>query len=132
MRGTTVDLEHFDKKEQKKIFHSLLQVSLTLYDLNHLSFSWTRPLKEMLSESEKADLKQLRQKMASGNSFTLNGLEYNPLRLKHAFELYFEKTPKRVARKKKNTKRCLLNTHSRKYFPQRRKNCLRSVWRDCL
>jgi hypothetical protein len=84
-------LEYLDNKKQRKTFHSLLQVSLTLYDLNHLSFSWTKPLKEMLSENEKEYLKQLRKELASGNSFTLNGLEFHPLRLKNAFELYFEK-----------------------------------------
>jgi uncharacterized protein with von Willebrand factor type A (vWA) domain len=84
-------LEHLDNKEQKKTFHALLQVSLTLYDLHHLSFSWMRPLKKVLSENEKAGLKQLRKELASGNSFTLNGLEFHPLRLKNTFELYFEK-----------------------------------------
>jgi uncharacterized protein with von Willebrand factor type A (vWA) domain len=84
-------LEYLDNKKQRKTFHSLLQVSLILYDLNHLSFSWTKPLKEMLSENEKEYLKQLRKELASGNSFTLNGLEFHPLRLKNAFELYFEK-----------------------------------------
>lgn len=84
-------IEHLDNEEQKKAFHSLLQISLTLYDLYHLSFSWARPLKDMLSEKEKADLKHLRQELASGNSFALNGVMFDPLRLKNAFELYFVK-----------------------------------------
>lgn len=92
--------EHLDNTEQKKAFHSLLQVSLTLYDLSHLSFSWLKPLKEMLSENKKADLKQLRKKLASRNSFILNGLEFNPLRLKDAFELYFKKDADRSRQQK--------------------------------
>ena len=91
-------LEHLNNKEQKKAFHALLQVSFTLYDLRHLSFSWMRPLKEMLSENEEAGLKQLRKELASGNSFTLNGLEFHPLRLKKAFELYFEKDAEKSRR----------------------------------
>jgi len=84
-------MEHLDSKEQRKTFHSLLQIALALYDFYHLSFSWTRPLKDMLSENENAYQKHLRKKLASGNSFTLNGVEFNPSRLKNAFELYFEK-----------------------------------------
>ncbi len=93
-------LEHLDNKEQRKTFHSLLQVSLTLYDLNHLSFSWTRLLKDMLSKNEKAGLKQLRRELASKNSFTLNGLEFHPSRLKNAFELYFEKDAEKSRQQK--------------------------------
>lgn len=93
-------LKHLDNKEQRKTFHSLLQVSLALYNLYHLAFSWTRPLKEMLSENEKASLKQLRKGLASGNSFTLNGLVFDPLRLKNAFELYFEKDAEKSRQQK--------------------------------
>jgi hypothetical protein len=93
-------LEHLDNKGQRKTFHSLLQVSLTLYDLHHLSFSWTKSLKEMLSENEKANLKQLRKQLASGNSFTLNRLEFHPLRLKNAFVLYFEKDAEKSRQQK--------------------------------
>lgn len=84
-------LEQLDNTEQRKAFHSLLQVALTLYDLHHLSFSWTKSLKDMLSENEKAYLKQLRKELTSRDSFTLNGFLFHPSRLKNAFELYFEK-----------------------------------------
>ncbi len=84
-------LDNLDNKEQRKTFHSLLQIALALYDLYHLSFSWTKPLKDMLSDNEKAYLKHLRKELASGNSFTLNGLVFHSSRLKNAFELYFEK-----------------------------------------
>ncbi|WP_319524597.1 hypothetical protein [uncultured Desulfosarcina sp.] len=93
-------LEHLDDKEQKKIFHSLLQVSLALYDRYHLSFSWTRQLRDMLSENEKVYLKQLRKELAAGNPFTLNGLEFHPLRLKNAFELYFKEDAEKSRQKK--------------------------------
>jgi len=93
-------LEYLDNKEQRKRFNSLLQVSLMLYDLNHLSFSWTKPLKERLSENERTDLKQLRKELASGNSFTLNGLEFHPLRLKNTFELYLEKDAEKSRQQK--------------------------------
>ncbi len=93
-------LEYLDNKDQKAAFHSLLQVSLTLYELYHLSFSWTKPLKDMLSENEKEYLKQLRKELASGNSFTLNGLVFHPSRLKNAFELYFEKDAEKSRQQK--------------------------------
>jgi hypothetical protein len=93
-------LEHLENKEQRKTLHSLLQVSLTLYDIYHLSFSWTRPLKEMLSENKKTWLKQLRKELTSGNSFTLNGLEFHSSRLKNAFELYFEKDAEKSRQQK--------------------------------
>lgn len=93
-------LEHLDNKEQKKDFHSLLQVALMLYDLNHLSFSWTRLLKDRLLENEKAQLKRLRKEVASVDSFTLNGLVFHPSRLKHAFELYFEKDAEKSRQQK--------------------------------
>jgi uncharacterized protein with von Willebrand factor type A (vWA) domain len=93
-------LEHLDNNEQRKTLHSLLQLSLTLYDLNHLSFSWTKPLREMLTANEKADLKILRKELASGKSFTLNGLEFHSLRLKNAFELYFEKDAEKSRQQK--------------------------------
>lgn len=92
-------MEHLNK-EQKKNFHTLLQVALMLYDLNHLSFSWTRLLKSMLSENEKTQLKRLRKELASVDSFTLNGLVFHPSRLKHAFGLYFEKDAEKSRQKK--------------------------------
>ena len=93
-------LEHLDNEEQRKAFHSLLQVSLVLYDFYHLSFSWARPLKDMLSENEKARLKNLRKELASGSSFTLDGLVFHPARLKNAFELYFEKDAEKSRQQK--------------------------------
>lgn len=93
-------VEHLDNAEQSKVFHSLLQVSLVLYDFYNLSFSWARPLKDMLSENEKARLKNLRKELASGNSFTLDGLMFHPLRLKNAFELYFEKDAEKSRQQK--------------------------------
>jgi hypothetical protein len=93
-------LEYLDDDKQRKTFHSLLQVSLTLYDLNHLSFSWTKPLREMLSENEKVDLKRLRKELVSRNSFTLNGLEFHSLRLRNAFELYFEQDAQKSRQQK--------------------------------
>ena len=70
-------IKHLDNEQQKKNLNSLLQIALALYDLYHLSFSWTKPLKDMLSEDEKKYLKRLRKELASGNSFTLNGMVFD-------------------------------------------------------
>ena len=93
-------LEHLNNKEQRRRFTSLLQLSIALYDFYHLSFSWTKPLKEMLSNKEKSDLKKLRKDLASRNSITLNGLLFHPSRLKNAFELYFEKDAEKSRQQK--------------------------------
>lgn len=114
-------LEHLEDKEQWENFHSLLQVSLTLYDIYHLSFTWTKSLKSMFSEKEIAHLKQLRKEMASGNSFTLNGSVFHPLRLKNAFELYFEKdAEKNRKRKEKHEKLSLEYALSQVFSPKQK------------
>ena len=93
-------IKHLDNEQQKKNLNSLLQIALALYDLYHLSFSWTKPLKDMLSEDEKKYLKRLRKELASGNSFTLNGMVFDPPRLKNAFDLYFEKDAEKSRQQK--------------------------------
>jgi hypothetical protein len=114
-------MEHLDSKEQRRTLHSLLQIALALYDLYHLSFSWTRPLKDMLSENEKAYQKHLQKELASGNSFTLNGVEFNPSRLKNAFDLYFEKDAEQSRQQKEKHKELSLEYALSQVFSPKQK-----------
>jgi hypothetical protein len=93
-------LEHLNTKDQMRRFTSLLQLSLSLYDFYHLTFAWTKPLRDGFSEDEKVQIKKLRKELASENSITLNGLLFTPSRLKNAFELYFEKDAQKSRQQK--------------------------------
>ncbi|MFO7963073.1 MAG: hypothetical protein R6U50_04045 [Desulfobacterales bacterium] len=118
-------LEHLENKKQKKTFHSLIQVSLTLYAYYHLSFSWSGHLKEMLSENEKAELKNLGKELSSGNSFTINGLEFHPTLLKNAFELYFEKDAEKNRRQKEKFEELSLEYALSQIFSPKQKDLFR-------
>jgi hypothetical protein len=84
-------LDNFTTDEERADFHALLLLSLALYESYHLSFYWTKQLKERFSNRDTSQLKQLTKSLAHEDLFSFAGSEFEAGRLKGMFELYFEK-----------------------------------------
>lgn len=95
-------LDNFTTEEEREDFHALLLLSLALYESYHLSFYWTKQLKEKFSNRDAAQLKQLTKSLAHDDMFTFAGREFQSGRLKGVFELYFEKDAEK-SRQRKDT-----------------------------
>ena len=95
-------LDNLSSEEEKGDFHALLLLSLALYESYHLSFYWTKQLKEKLSNRDTSQLKQLKNSLAHDGLFSFAGREFQAGRLKGVFELYFEKDAEK-SRQRKDT-----------------------------
>lgn len=95
-------LDNFTTDEEREDFHALLLLSLALYESYHLSFYWTKQLKEKFSNRDAVQLKQLTKSLAHDDIFTFAGREFQSGRLKGVFELYFEKDAEK-SRQRKDT-----------------------------
>ena len=62
-------LDNLSGNEEKEDFHALLLLSLALYETYHLSFYWTKQLKEKLSDQDTTQLKQLKNSLAHNEYF---------------------------------------------------------------
>jgi hypothetical protein len=95
-------LNNLSSDEEKEDFHALLLLSLALYESYHLSFYWTKQLKEKFPDRETSRLKQLKNSLAHDDHFSFVGREFQVGRLKGVFELYFEKDAEK-SRQRKDT-----------------------------
>jgi hypothetical protein len=93
-------LENLPAKREKRAFRNLLFLSLALYEYYHLSFSWSKQLKNKLSDKEKSQFKYLRNSLAHNDQFALDSAHFDPARLRRVFELYFEKDTKKSRQQK--------------------------------
>jgi len=80
------------KEELKELF----LLSLALYELNGLRFSWVMPYVKQLSNDDKEKVKTLKDCLAKGVGFKLVNYRLNHERVKKAFKQYFESESKEV------------------------------------
>ena len=95
-------LEYLTITEEKENFISLLLLSLALYKQYHISFFWTKQLEDQLTDHEKLKFKQIEEFLAQADHFDLCGTQFQTVRLKGIFDLYFEKESEK--RKLRNDK----------------------------
>jgi hypothetical protein len=95
-------MDNLTNEEERKDFHALLLLSLALYESYHLSFYWTKQLKEKLADRDRSQLKQLKNSLSHNEHFSFAGREFQAERLKGVFELYFEKDAEK-SRQRKDT-----------------------------
>ncbi len=88
------------QKDQKKLLHRLVLLSLAVYATYHLTFSWSNRLKKNLDNAEKALVNLWRNKLAHNQDLVWDDVEFDPVRLKSLFELYFEKSAEKSMRRK--------------------------------
>jgi hypothetical protein len=93
-------LDNLSGNEEKEDFHSLLLLSLALYETYHLSFYWTKQLKEKLSDRDTSQLKQLINSLAHNDLLSFAGRDFQVERLKGLFDLYFEKDAEKNRQRK--------------------------------
>ena len=83
-------VQQFLTKKEQEDFHTLLLLSLALYQHYHLSFAWSNQLKKTFSHQDLARLKELRKFLSHGNKVPVGNRCCDPPRLKQAFNNYFE------------------------------------------
>jgi len=83
-------LKNLTRREDRKDFHTLLLLSLALYQYYHLSFVWANQLKKRLSSQDVAYLQELRNFLAHGDVASFGNKRFHSSRLKEIFNNYFE------------------------------------------
>jgi len=93
-------VQGFLTKMEQRDFHTLLLLSLALFQHYHLSFAWSNRLKKAFSNQDFARLKKLRNSLSHGNSVSVGNRRFDPSRLKQAFNNYFEHDAEKTKRLK--------------------------------
>jgi hypothetical protein len=88
------------EERNKTDLHKLYLLSLSLYSLYHLTFSWSEKLKTRLSSEDKTQVKAWRDFLAHNQDIAWDGREFAPERLKKSFELYVEQNADKGRRRK--------------------------------
>lgn len=83
-------LKYLTTKENRENFHSLLVLSLALYNYHHLSFTWANQLKKKVPDQYVNDFNKLRKLLTRDDVVALGNNLFSPSRLKETFRNYFE------------------------------------------
>jgi hypothetical protein len=83
-------------KADKEALKELFLLSLALYELNGLNFSWVLPYFKKLSNDDKDVVKSLRNCLAHGHDFKLANYRFSHDRVKNNFHQYFVSESKEV------------------------------------
>ena len=89
-------LNHLTRKEGRKNFHNLLVLSLALYRNYHLSFAWSKKVKEEVLNQYANELKTMRNKLNHNEVVVFYNMQFSTSRLKKTFNNYFEKDAKKT------------------------------------
>lgn len=85
---------------QKRRFHQLMLLSLSLYAVYHLTFPWSNKFKKNLSVDDKSQVKVWRNHLVHNRPLEWDDTELDPERLKGLFALYFEQNAEKSKRQK--------------------------------
>ncbi len=83
-------LKNLKEKENREDFHTLLLLSLALYQYYHLSFVWSNQLKKRFSKQDLVYLQELRNSLAHADVVSFGNKRFRTYRLKETFNTYFE------------------------------------------
>ncbi|QWV94657.1 hypothetical protein KP004_05605 [Geomonas oryzisoli] len=92
--------QRLPEERDRHNLNRLCLLSLSLYALYHLEFTWAAKYKKELPPKEKEQVKAWRKDLESGQPVTWEGAEFSPERLKKNFELYVEQNAERTRRRK--------------------------------
>ncbi len=93
--------------DDRNLYKRLIILSLSMYSLYHLSFTWAQKFKRSLSIDEKKYFKEWKVNLESNKPLILDswkGLEFDSSRLKKTFALYFEQSKDKEIRSEKRYK----------------------------
>ncbi|MFH1673792.1 MAG: hypothetical protein ABIF87_10280 [Pseudomonadota bacterium] len=93
-------LKNLTKRQEREDFHSLLLLSLALYQYYHLSFVWSNQLKKRFSNQDLAHLQKLRNSLVHGKVASFGNKRFHSSRLKETFNNYFEQDAEKTKRLK--------------------------------
>ncbi|MFC1840498.1 hypothetical protein ACFL1N_13015 [Thermodesulfobacteriota bacterium] len=87
-------------KKQKNLFHNLVLIAGALFSNYHLSFSWWNKIKRTLPQKEKTLIREWRNRLTHNKTIKCNNVEFDSVRLKNMFELYFDRKVEKDRRQK--------------------------------
>lgn len=110
-----------DKRDQKEVFHHLVLLTGALFSLFHLSFPWWNRLKKNLTKEDKARVKVWRNLLTHNQTIKFDNVEFDSVRLKNMFDLYFEKKVEKDRRQKEKYEELSLEYALSQVFPPKQK-----------
>lgn len=93
-------LNNLTEREDRKDFHSLLLLSLALYQYFHLSFVWSNQFKKRLSKHDLSHMQRLRNSLVHHDFFLLGNKRFHSSRLKNTFNNYFKQNAEKTKKQK--------------------------------
>lgn len=114
-------VQQFLTKKEQQDFGKLLLLSLALFQHYHLSFAWSNRLKQTFSQKDLVRLKKLKKSLSQGNSVSVGNKRFDPLRLKQAFNNYFEQDAEKTRRLKEKHEELSLEYALSQLFPPKQK-----------
>jgi len=93
-------VQQFLTKKEQEDFHTLLLLSLALYQHYHLSFFWSNQLKKTFPSQDLARLKEMRKFLSHGNKVPVGNRCFDLSRLKQVFNNYFKQDAEKTRRLK--------------------------------
>jgi hypothetical protein len=91
-------LKELKKKEDRENFMNLLLISLALYKHKHLSFNWTRQLKDQASNLDTEKLKKFRNFIVHKHNVVIANKQVSTERVLDIFSNYFKQDAKETRR----------------------------------
>lgn len=102
-RRATIAVDEISRRlddAQKEDLRKLLILTLALFALYHLSYTWSEQFKRGLSQEEKDLVTSWRNRIAHDMSVSWEGKEFDPARLRKYFSLYLSEGTKKGREKK--------------------------------
>jgi len=82
---------HLTNPDDRNALQDLLLLSLALYQLFNLSFSWASRMQKGLSDDDAERLNAFKRSISRNESFSIGSMQISPDRLSRTFQNYFEK-----------------------------------------
>ncbi|MBN2419650.1 MAG: hypothetical protein JXL81_09720 [Deltaproteobacteria bacterium] len=113
--------KELDNKKQKGLFHNLVLLAGALFNHYHLSFPWWSRFKKDLSIEDKDRVRVWRTCLTNDQSLKLKNVEFDSIRLKKMFDLYFEEKVEKDRRQKEKYEELSLEYALSQVFPPKQK-----------
>ncbi len=121
---------HFDYKlvtnaltidKERDDFHTLLLLSLSLYQYSHLSFHWANQIKKELSNQDRVLIKETRNLLVHNSPIKIGDKKFHASRIIQMFQSYFEQSTKKTRQLKEKHEELALEYSLSQLFSAKQK-----------
>ncbi|MFU8857315.1 MAG: hypothetical protein ACNA8S_09970 [Deferrisomatales bacterium] len=134
-KRTTIAVDEISRKlneDQKKEFRKLLMLTLALFSVYHLSYSWSEEFKRGLSGDEKNLVIFWRNRISRGLQVSLDGEEFDAGRLRKYFSLYLSESARNGKDKKQRFEDLSLEYAQSQIFSPKQKEIFNKKWEGAV